>query len=282
MVLPHDTEDDSEGLSHLPSQDSDAIEQFVSRKDIQVDGEMKKLESTRQNSPCPHCPKFFSCESLLKRHVRSAHTRPFTCTFQRYGCNATFRSKPEWMRHINVQHLHLEAWRCDLDSCAEYIPSQEKERYSRISSTVSASLGKKNNASEVQYHDFDRKDSFKQHVERMHAPLPSAPQSEKLAFEVHLPETVERCHRQLRSPPPRSRCLYCSDKVFEGPGSWTDRQDHVGKHLEKQEIAIDDDIEDEDLIQWMMAQGFMERDAHTRYKLNDIDERKKRKVVSKG
>ena len=273
VVLPRDTEDDSDGLSDLSSQGSDAIEQIVSRKDIQVDGEMKQLKSTRKNTPCPHCPKLFPSESKLRAHVLSYHTRPFTCIFQRYGCNATFGSRPEWKRHINVQHLHLEAWRCDLDSCAEPILSQEKEK-SKLSSTVSASFGKKKNASEVPHHDFERKDLFTQHLKRMHAPLNSDSRSEQAAFQALIPEIADRCHRQLRSPPPRSRCIYCSDKIFEGRGSWDERLEHVGKHLEKQDVAIDDDVEDEDLIQWMMANGFMERDAHTGYKLNNTDERK--------
>ena len=282
VVLPRDTEDDSAGLSDLSSQGSDAIKHFVSRKDIQVDGEMKQLGSMHFVR-CPHCPSLFPSNSTFKRHLLSAHTRPFTCIFQRYGCNATFGSKSEWKRHINVQHLHLEAWICDLDSCAERnSSSQEKDRLSKLSSTVSASFGKKNNASEVRYHDFERKDLFTRHLKLIHAPLISASRSEKLAFEARITEIQDRCHKQVRPPPLRSRCLYCSDKIFEGAGSWTECLEHVGKHLANNDVVMDDHTEDEDLRNWMIQQGFIERVAHDKYKLKNNDERKNRKVEPVG
>lgn len=227
--------------------------------------------STRNHTPCNHCPSLFPSDSTLKKHVLSTHTRPFTCTFQSYGCTATVGSKNEWKRHINVQHLHLETWRCDLDACG-----QEKPKKSTSSSAGSPSLGKKANATEVQYHDFDRKDLFTQHIKRMHAPPSSAPHAEKQAFENKISETQERCHRQLRSPPPRSKCPYCPDKVFEGPGSWTDRLEHVGKHLEKNDVKKEDEVEDEELRSWMMEQGFMEWKTHTGYKVINTDGKKKR------
>ena len=238
--------------------------------------------STRNNTPCAHCPSLFPSDSTLKKHVLSTHTRPFICTFQRYGCNATVGSKNEWKRHINVQHLHLETWRCDLDACA--LPSspandpsgQEKHQNYTSSSTVSPSLGKKANPSEVQHHDFDRKDLFTQHIKRMHAPPNSASQADKAAFEGQIPAIQERCHRQLRSPPPRSRCIYCPDKVFEGTGSWTERLEHVGKHLEKNDVKKEDEIEDEELRSWMMQQRFMEYKPQTGYKVTNADGKKKK------
>lgn len=248
--------------------------------------------STRNHTPCTHCPSLFSSDSTLKKHVLSTHTRPFICTFQRYGCNATVGSKNEWKRHINVQHLHLETWRCDLDSCAYPATSangasgQGKHKNCTPSSTVSPSAGKKANPTEVQHHDFDRKDLFTQHIKRMHAPPASASHAEKAAFDARITKIQERCHRQLRSPPPRSRCLYCPDKVFEGPSSWTERLEHVGKHLEKNDMNKEDEVEDEDLRSWMMQQGFMEWTAHTGYKVNNPEGKKKRNkstvVTSEG
>ena len=236
--------------------------------------------STRNHTPCSHCPSLFPSDSTLKKHVLSTHTRPFICTFKIYGCNATVGSKNEWKRHINVQHLHLETWRCDLDGCG-----QEKQNNCTPSSAVSPSLGKKANPAE-QYHDFDRKDLFTQHIKRMHAPAASAAHAEKAAFESRIPEIQERCHRQLRSPPPRSKCLYCPDKVFEGPGSWTDRLEHVGKHLERNDVKQEEEVEDEDLRDWMMQHRFMEWKAHAGYKVNNTDGKKKRKksvvVTSEG
>ncbi len=226
--------------------------------------------SSRNHTPCAHCPSLFPSDSTLKKHVLSTHTRPFICTFKRYGCNATVGSKNEWKRHINVQHLHLETWRCDLDSCGP-----EKPKKCTPSSAVSPSIGKKANPAE-QYHDFDRKDLFTQHIKRMHAPPASAPAGEKREFESRIPQIQERCHRQLRSPPPRSKCLYCPDKVFEGVGSWTDRLEHVGKHLEKNDVNKEEEVEDEDLRNWMMQHRFMEWKAHTGYKVNTTDGKKKR------
>ena len=240
--------------------------------------------STRNHTPCTHCPSLFPSDSTLKKHVLSTHTRPFVCTFQRYGCNAVVGSKNEWKRHINVQHLHLETWRCDLDACALPVKpangssGQEKHKAGKLSSAVSPSLGKKANFGEVQYHDFDRKDLFTQHIKRMHAPPASAPHASKAAFEAEIPTIQDRCHQQLRSPPPKSRCLYCPDKVFEGVGSWTDRLEHVGKHLEKNDVKkeVEAEAEDEDLRNWMMEQHFMEWKAHTGYKVTNTDGKKKK------
>lgn len=241
VALPRDTEDDSEGRSDLSSQDSDAIEHFVSQKDIQVHGEMKELESTRNPTHCPHCPRLLISGSTLRKHVLSTHKREFPCTFERYGCRARPGTKEEWKYHINAQHLYLEGWRCDLDLCAMAFH------------TVSA-----------QFHDFNCKDSFTQHVKRMHGPSSLASQTEKAAFEAGIPALQERCYRRLRDPPLRSRCPYCSDKIFEGPGSWPERLEHVGNHLERNDVVIDDDVEDEDLRDWMMAHGLTERNTRAR------------------
>ena len=233
VVLPRDTEDDSEGLSDLSSQGSDATEQLVSRKDIQVDGEMKQVESTREITPSFRTVKPF--DGMLEK------TRPFICIFELYGCRQKFARSFDWKRHINESHLQLKVWRCDLDTCSERILDS---------------------ASKASYRDFRRRLAFIAHVKKGHAPQVSASHAEKAAFEAHIPAIEERCLRR-RSPPPRSRCLYCSDKVFEGPGSWTERQNHVAEHLENNDVATDDDVEDTDLKEWMMANGLMEREAHT-------------------
>ena len=227
--------------------------------------------STRNNTPCTHCPSTFPSDSTLKKHVLSTHTRPFICTFQRYGCNATVGSKNEWKRHINVQHLHLETWRCDLEPC-----NQQNHKNSTPSTAASPTLGKKGSPTEARDHGFDRKDLFTQHMKRMHAPANAASHAEKAAFVDSIAKIQERCHRQLRSPPPRSKCPYCPDKVFEGPGSWTDRLEHVGKHLEKNDVKKEEEVEDEDVREWMMQQGFMEWKAHTGYKVINSDGKKKR------
>lgn len=227
--------------------------------------------STRNHTPCTHCPSTFPSDSTLKKHVLSTHTRPFICTFQRYGCKATVGSKNEWKRHINVQHLHLETWRCDLEPC-----NQQKPKTGTTSTAASPTLGKKASPTEVRDHGFDRKDLFTQHMKRMHAPPDSASHAEKATFDASIARSQDRCHRQLRSPPARSRCPYCPDKVFEGPGSWTDRLEHVGKHLEKNDVKKEEEVEDEDVREWMMQQGFMEWKAHTGYRVIHTDGKKKR------
>ena len=252
----------------------------VAKKNVKT--QVPSTSSTRNHTPCNHCASRFPSDSTLKKHVLSTHTRPFTCTFQRYGCNATVGSKNEWKRHINVQHLHLETWRCDIDACAFRVTpangasGQEKQKNCTLSPAVSPSVGKKASPSEVQYHDFDRKDLFTQHIKRMHAPPNTASQADKAAFEAGIVGIQERCHRQLRSPPPRSRCIYCADKVFEGPGSWTERLEHVGKHLEKNEVKKEEEVEDEELRNWMMQHRFMEWTGTMGYRVSNADGKKKK------
>lgn len=227
---------------------------------------------------CTQCPHTCASKSELKKHVLSKHNRPFICTFYRYGCHATVGSKNEWKRHINVQHLHLETWRCDMGSCARRtgvgnsVPGfQQHSQHSAI-----ASYGD----SERSNHDFDRKDLFTQHIKRMHAPALTAPRAERTAFEVGLPKIQDRCHLQLRQPPPRSRCPYCPRQVFEGPGSWTDRLEHVGKHLEKGNVKREDEVEDEDLRDWMRGQDFLTWEAtEGKWRVNNIDGKKRKKSV---
>ena len=262
--------------SVLPTQNANKVAKKTAKTQV------PSPSSTRNHTPCGHCQSLFPSDSTLKKHILSTHTRPFVCTFQRYGCNATVGSKNEWKRHINVQHLHLETWRCDLDGCA--LPTaavngasgQEKHKTGASPSAASPSMGKKTNPSEVQPHDFDRKDLFTQHIKRMHAPPPSASHAEKVAFDAGIPAIQERCHLQLRSPPPRSRCLYCADKKFEGAGSWTDRLEHVGKHLEKNDVKREDEREDEELRSWMVQQRFMEWKAPMGYKVTNTEGKKKK------
>ena len=275
FALPGDTEDDSEGPSDVSSQNSNAVGHV---KLIQVDSDVKQLKDTREHLSCLLCPAIFKSKHILKKHVLSTHTRPFVCIFQRYGCHITVGSKHEWKRHINVEHLHLETWRCDLDGCAFPITSGHKKHILTTESSEflpSKGKGKKTNLSEMQYHDFDRKDLFTQHIKRMHAPPRFASNADKAAFEAQIPIIQNRCHLQLRSPPSQSRCPYCPNKIFEGDGSWTDRLEHVGKHLEKNDIKTEDEIEDEDLRSWMMQHRLIGFTAHSGYV---VTSRKKKKT----
>ena len=269
FALPGDTEDDSKELSDVSSQNSNAVGHV---KVIQVDAYAKpRRPGDSPYLPCPYCPSAFPSKDTLKKHLlSSSHTRSFFCLFRRYGCHDTLRSKNAWKRHINVVHLHLETWRCDLDACAYPITSGHKKHILNTESSEflpSKGEGKKTNLSEIQYHDFDRKDLFTQHIKRMHAPPFAASDADKAVFEARIPEIEERCFRQLRSPPPRSRCPYCPNKIFDGPGSWVDLLEHVGKHLEKNDVKTEDEIEDEDLRSWMMQHHLMEFTGESGYRV---------------
>lgn len=138
----------------------------------------------------------------------------FPCPLAPYGCISVFGSKNEWKRHVNTQHLRLDMWRCDQCSDRETRPN-----------------------------DFNRKDLFIQHLRRMHH-RPSdvatssngkTSKSRSLSNDdadpaVH--EAEQRCHIRLRRPPIHSCCLFCPAE-FNGHGSWEERMEHIGRHLEQ-------------------------------------------------
>ncbi|EME39743.1 hypothetical protein DOTSEDRAFT_94778, partial [Dothistroma septosporum NZE10] len=136
--------------------------------------------------------------------------RSFPCPLTIYGCTSTFGSKNEWKRHVNTQHMRLGFWRCDLCPNGERKPN-----------------------------DFNRKDLFIQHVRRMHpaaasrteatSSLPKAGKDNESM--QALQDAANRCYKALRHPPQQSCCLFC-DQQFTGNGSWDDRMEHVGRHLE--------------------------------------------------
>lgn len=148
------------------------------------------------------------------------------CPLAAYGCTSSFISKNEWKRHINTQHLRLEAWLCD--EC----PKRDIKR------------------------EFNRKDLFIQHLKRMHpAPCDAhAPKAQPVKAKTTksaatknersgkgskaddtdpaLLEAEQRCHIVLRQPPSESVCLFCSTN-FSGRGSWEARIEHIAKHMEQ-------------------------------------------------
>ena len=215
---------------------------------------------------CHHCPSKFSSESALKKHVLASHTRPFLCTFHRYGCSSTVGSKNEWKRHINVQHMHLETWRCDIGACVA--PSSEtKDRRNGVQPAPMATSG-------PVYHEFDRKDLFTQHLKRMHAPSSSASRAERTRFENQLEAIQKRCHRILRGPPAKSICPYCPDHpVFE---SWDERVEHVGRHLEKSDFDQKMEIEDQPLLEWLNHEEYLVwKGAGQGWRLKDMGKKRK-------
>lgn len=243
---------------------------------------------------CPQCSTPFSSPSALHKHTLALHTRPFTCSFQRYGCPANFGSKNEWKRHVSSQHLRLGIYRCDINMC---IPNQPRRKSSSSSyekslhkaeSDQSSPSSDRPSETTTGHNEFNRKDLFTQHVRRMHGPRTSGSlrrntnSAETIEFDEKLEAIRQRCWVQLRTPPPRSFCGFCrfkqeqqrkqqhdriingldiqlssdgvDDVVFEGEGAWDDRMEHVGKHLEKGDTG---EVEDDGLRQWMAEEGLL-------------------------
>jgi len=192
---------------------------------------------------CSHAP--FKDSSSLRKHIAAAHTRPFPCAFSFAGCESTFGSKNEWKRHITSQHLCLQYYRCS--ACP-----------------TSTAEGK--------YNEFNRKDLFTQHLRRMHAPFAikkslSMVDNKTLAeWESRVKEMQQSCLVQRRHPPQLSACPKSDcQSVFEGPGSWDEWTEHVGRHMEKNEgqrLGVD-----RHLAKWALEEGIIERDERGEYRL---------------
>ncbi|GJC85242.1 hypothetical protein ColLi_08080 [Colletotrichum liriopes] len=192
---------------------------------------------------CSHAP--FKDSSSLRKHIAAAHTRPFPCAFSFAGCTSTFGSKNEWKRHIASQHLCLQYYRCS--SCPQ--------------STVE---GKGN--------EFNRKDLFTQHLRRMHAPfaikkaIAKGDSKLQVEWEGHVKEMQTTCLVTRRSPPQKSACPKPDcQSVFEGPGSWDEWTEHVGRHMEKgegQRLGVD-----RLLAKWALDEGIIERKEDGEYRL---------------
>lgn len=238
---------------------------------------------------CPQCSSTFQSGSALHKHTLASHTRPFVCSFSRYGCPSTFGSKNEWKRHVSSQHLRLGIYRCDIGACVP-LPNQHRRK-----SSASSSIGYQKPARGLAgggaaaaaatgtgHNDFNRKDLFTQHVRRMHCPAATVSRAEKEAFDASLEAIRVRCWIELREPPPRSGCGFCrhgrtdssptqvkikdeagepaddmtegKDIVFEGTGGWDERMEHVGKHLEAGDTG---EVEDEGLRDWMVGEGLV-------------------------
>ena len=222
---------------------------------------------------CSQCSAALQTKSALKKHVSTAHTRPFTCTFRIYGCTSTFGSKNEWKRHVSSQHLRLGIWRCDIGACMpqRLLPRTSSDGMTRTSKQANNETSEE----ELTYNDFNRKDLFTQHLRRMHAPPQSCSSAEKEEFSASLDTASKRCLKNTREPPPYSVCGYCShdatgrQSVFQGPGSWEARMEHVGRHLESGlgERGSLTWKEDDALRIWMVNEGLVECTATGSWRL---------------
>lgn len=200
----------------------------------------------KQETRCNHCSHApFKDSSSLRKHIAAAHTRPFPCAFSFAGCTSTFGSKNEWKRHIASQHLCLQYYRCS--QCPQ-----------------SAVEGKGN--------EFNRKDLFTQHLRRMHAPFQvkramSKGETKLLAeWEDHVKNMQQTCLVTRRQPPQTSACPKPGcHHAFEGPGSWDEWTEHVGRHMEKgeaQSLGVDPL-----LAQWALDEGIIESKGDGEYGL---------------
>lgn len=201
---------------------------------------------TKHDTQCSHCSHApFRDSSSLRKHVAAAHTRPFPCAFSFAGCTSTFGSKNEWKRHITSQHLCLQFYRCS--QCPQ-----------------SAAEGKGN--------EFNRKDLFTQHLRRMHAPfhikraVSKGDPKLQAEWDSHVKGMQQSCLVQRRHPPQKSACPNPDcQSIFEGPGSWDEWTEHVGRHMEKSEgntLGVDGL-----LVDWALKEKIIEPFEQGRYRL---------------
>ncbi|KAE8167981.1 hypothetical protein BDV40DRAFT_284460 [Aspergillus tamarii] len=181
------------------------------------------------------------CRKLSKSKTKK-DTRPrrtFVCTFSRYGCTSSFASKNEWKRHVTSQHVQLGFYRCDVGQC----------NVNNLSNARPMSCT----------NDFNRKDLFTQHQRRMHAPWAKsneATEEEKQQFDADLEAVRTRCWHEQRRPPLRSACGFCGEE-FAGLQSWNQRMEHVGRHYEKGDVAMESEKEDIALRDWAIQEGIL-------------------------
>jgi hypothetical protein len=185
--------------------------------------------------------------NAVKKHIEvDDDRRPFPCPLASYGCSSTFSSKNEWKRHVSTQHIKLSFWRCDL--CPPSADAKDDQT--------------------VYFNDFNRKDLFTQHLRRMHAAPKESPARSLKEFPVNednLAEHQDRCLRRLRKAPQQSKCLFC-EKTFEGPSSWEERMEHIGRHLEKDGKGSVDMLNikswntDAGLEQYLVTEGLITRE----------------------
>lgn len=203
-------------------------------------------QTPKQEVRCDHCSHApFKDSSSLRKHIAAAHTRPFPCAFSFAGCTSTFGSKNEWKRHISSQHLCLQYYRCS--ACPQ-----------------SSADGKGN--------EFNRKDLFTQHLRRMHAPfaikkaISKGDSKLQADWDAHVKEMQANCLVTRRQPPQRSACPKPDcQSVFEGPGSWDEWTEHVGRHMEKGEagrMGID-----QLLAKWALDENIIENLGDGEYRL---------------
>ncbi len=201
---------------------------------------------SRPQNQCANCQKHFDSPNKLRKHTRKEHIRPYPCIFAHNGCSSVFGTKNEWTRHVKVQHLRLETWRCNIDECERYVRDEDQPLL------PPASKGKS---------EYDRKDLFLNHVRRCHKDTyPKPGITEGQAATAYEEQAQQRCHQNLRSPPSQSLCHCCPGVV------WPDfdaRLEHVGRAMEAMEANEEarPSFKDELLENYMMQEGLLWQDG---------------------
>ena len=194
-----------------------------------------------------HCDKCdYACErdTLLKKHIRKNHEQPYICIFRKFGCEEVFGTKNEWARHVRVQHLRLETWRCTNDTCGERGAGEN---------TLPPSARRTN--------DYGRKDLFLEHMKRIHKNLYSTQLSGEQA-KIHLDKLQKRARLTLRHHPRRTSCP-CCNQVWTDFDGWLE---HIAKEMELNPGRCDDFC-DAELQQWMIHQELLEPQGRGKWKL---------------
>ncbi|KAF2998301.1 hypothetical protein E8E13_007440 [Curvularia kusanoi] len=190
----------------------------------------------------------------------------FPCPLAAYNCGSNFASKNEWKRHVSTQHIKLGFWRCDL--CP---PTTDP-----------------NEPSVLYYNDFNRKDLFTQHLRRMHAAHGTGARHLK-EFPVNddnMSEHQARCFQHIRKAPQQSICpMEGCDCTFEGPRSWEERMDHVGRHLEKSPNKETQDVSqwstDTALEAYLLEEGIIVREKDN-WKIGDGEPLRNKPTIEIG
>ncbi|EAQ92260.1 hypothetical protein CHGG_00495 [Chaetomium globosum CBS 148.51] len=166
---------------------------------------------------------------------------------------STPTAKPKVRKPLQKQAPKQEV-RCDYCSHAPF----------KDSSSLRSADGKGN--------EFNRKDLFTQHLRRMHAPfaikkaLSKGDNKLQAEWDTHVKEMQTTCLVTRRQPPQRSACPKPDcQSVFEGPGSWDEWTEHVGRHMEKGEahrMGVD-----QLLAQWALDECIIENHGDGEYRL---------------
>ena len=198
---------------------------------------------------CGICSETFETETRRKKHTRKIHEMPYVCIFRAYGCKEFFGTKNEWVRHVRVQHLRLETWRCELDTCSER-------------GTHESMLPK----GAKRTNDYGRKDLFLEHVRRIHKPIyHKFPEGDER--KEHLNDLQRKARLPLRRAPSNLTCPCCSGVRWPDFDAWLE---HIAKGMETNKELFKNFCEP-NFESWMTAEGLLEWQLRGRWRLEGAE-----------